>query len=64
MIFPHYLLCFYLQLISPPNCSLDGVLLYRCGGGGRFLEMARNGTFSGAMKLKLTGILNGSEGHL
>ena len=62
-------------LVSPPNGSLDGVLLYRCGGvggvggvsggGGRFLEMARNGTSSGAMKLKLcTGILNGSEGHL
>ena len=56
------------SLFSPPNGSLDGVLLYRCGGGGsggRFLEMARNGTSSGAMKLKLcTGILNGSEGHL
>ena len=53
-------------VISPPNGSLNGVLLYRCGvGGGRFLEMARNGTSSGAMKLKLcTGILNGSEGHL
>ena len=39
------------ELFSPPNDSLDGVLLYRCGGGGggvggvgggggRFLEMA------------------------
>ena len=35
-------------IFSPPNGSLDGVLLYRCGGsgggggvgGGRFLEMA------------------------
>ena len=55
-----------IRIISPPNGSLDGVLLYRCGGGsGRFLEMARNDTSSGAMKLKLcTGILNGSEGHL
>ena len=31
----------------------------------RFLEMARNDTSSGAMKLKLcTDTLNGSEGHL
>ena len=63
-------------IFSPPNGSLDGVLLYRCGGGGgvgvgggggggRFLQMARNGTSSGAMKLKFcTGILNGSEGHV
>ena len=30
------------SLTSPPNDSLDGVLLYRCGGGGgRILEMAR-----------------------
>ena len=44
------------SLFSPPNVSLDGVLLYRCAG---------NGTSSGAIKLKFyTGILNGFGGHI